>query len=386
VQRLDVVGGWWFSLYDGHGGWQAAQFAAKNLHHFLAIELGNRLGVGHEENDMLGSPDESPGGVFEGMVKERMVVGALTQAFERTDRQYLSRVSGAFEVGFGRDTRAGACAIGALLVDGTLYVANLGDSRAVLGVAKDAFASLPASERRDPHFAGEATEFLRRAAKVKSLERVDAHQSAMLDAPAPSGFLAVELSRDHNCREERERAKLVEAHPDEPDVVVCRRPDACYIKGKLQPTRSFGDFYLKYSEFMRSQNAHASAGRYIHPPYAPPYITATPEVTVTRLRPGIDEFLVLGTDGLWDFMTSQEAIDLAGQVLRGSASGDDAGTPEQACVALRKEVLSRAAARAGLQFDELEMLPQGRERRRRHDDVSIIVLDLRRANEFFWWG
>ena len=54
--------------------------------------------------------------------------------------------------------------------------------------------------------------------------------------------------------------------------------------------------------------------------------------------------------------------------------------------ALRKEVLRRAAVKAGLQPEEIELLGQGRERRRRHDDLTIIVVDLKRAFEFFWWG
>jgi hypothetical protein len=53
---------------------------------------------------------------------------------------------------------------------------------------------------------------------------------------------------------------------------------ACYVKGKLQPTRSLGDAYLKYSEFNGTAGQHSSAGRFIAPPYTPPYITADPEV------------------------------------------------------------------------------------------------------------
>ncbi|KAH9253761.1 hypothetical protein BASA81_008379 [Batrachochytrium salamandrivorans] len=382
VQRLELLGGWWFAVFDGHSGWQAAQFAQRELHRNLEVELGNRLGVGHEENGMLGlSNPQEPAQLFEGKVHERLVSGALVAAFERTDRVYKSKVQGAFEVGFGRDTRAGSCALGALLVDGTLFVANLGDSRAVLGVHQANFNLLKENERQVPRFDSNpdnspstttfhiTNEFMRRAAVMKAqgeklspemeqklrevlakeiAERGDipnepqttagipqappvppkktgsgvtilnfltqgaAGPSTVSQVLQPLKYLAVALSKDHNCREPRERKKLELEHPDELDVVVCKRPDICYIKGKLQPTRAFGDFYLKYSEFMRHPDQHASAGRYISPPYTPPYISASPEITVSKLRPGVDDFLILGTDGLWDFVTSQEAVNVVG--------------------------------------------------------------------------
>jgi hypothetical protein len=102
VQRLDVVGGWWFSLFDGHGGWQCSDYVSKTLHHNLAIELGNRLGFGHEENENLGGPKDS-GAVFEGKVHERLVSGALVAAAARRAR--LGRAAGC--CGGGRGRRAG---------------------------------------------------------------------------------------------------------------------------------------------------------------------------------------------------------------------------------------------------------------------------------------
>lgn len=42
VERLDN-GGWWFSVFDGHGGWQCSDYAHRKLHKNLQIDLNNYL-------------------------------------------------------------------------------------------------------------------------------------------------------------------------------------------------------------------------------------------------------------------------------------------------------------------------------------------------------
>ena len=75
---MKVLGAWLFGVFDGHGGWQAAEFAQKNIQTNLEVELANRLGIGHEvnrkqfvldkkshcnekkkENNMLGAPQNT---------------------------------------------------------------------------------------------------------------------------------------------------------------------------------------------------------------------------------------------------------------------------------------------------------------------------------------
>mmetsp|Transcript_1364 Transcript_1364/g.2409 ORF Transcript_1364/g.2409 Transcript_1364/m.2409 type:complete len:682 (-) Transcript_1364:490-2535(-) len=512
MERL-ANGAWWFSVFDGHGGWQCSDYASKNLHVNVEHAISNHLG-------------ESPGGSesYEGHIDRRLVTRALKSAFERTDRQYMVKVFGAFELGFGRDTRAGSCALGTLVIDGMLFVANAGDSRAVLAVNRESFelstsgagaqlhkrtASrggqqqsaeaevdmhdwnieelLGAAAVRDsigedlsPAMAealrakllnqiyemrksGKAddddqlpTEISREALSREAASILKSHQQRAGERPAhaPSGaekttpessgnavgnngsgntshqhassqhqvagqstaggssrfvnavrlltggknsgaeevpesaaqdsrFVALDMSNDHNCREVHERELLERAHPNEKDVVVCRvnNPDQCYIKGKLQPTRAFGDFYLKYAEFMRGAEEDAAAGRYVPPPYTPPYITATPEVQVRTLRKGVDEFLIMATDGLWDLVSSQEAVDIAGRELRRPG-----GTSESAGEELIEEALRRAARNAGQSVAQLKALKMGRARRSKHDDISVIVIDLARLVEMHYWG
>lgn len=65
-------------LFFYSGGWQAAEFAQKTLHQNIEVELANRLGFGHEENDMLGVPRNTEvDGVFAEPVFEGKVHGGL---------------------------------------------------------------------------------------------------------------------------------------------------------------------------------------------------------------------------------------------------------------------------------------------------------------------
>ena len=43
---------------------------------------------------------------------------------------------------------------------------------------------------------------------------------------------AVVLSRDHNAKLKHEQDALREAHPGEANIVVCKSPEACYVKGR----------------------------------------------------------------------------------------------------------------------------------------------------------
>jgi pyruvate dehydrogenase phosphatase len=90
-----------------------------------------------------------------------------------------------------------------------------------------------------------------------------------------------------NAGEPFEQARLIKKFPGEQDIVVCK--SACYVKGRLQPTRSLGDFYLKYSEYNFTKLKV----------FTGPYIEATPLVTHFKLGQE-HKNIILATDGLWD--------------------------------------------------------------------------------------
>ena len=71
-------------------------------------------------------------------------------------------------------------------------------------------------------------------------------------------WTATRLTSDHNARIPLEYLKLLKEHPGETDIVKCKNPHACYVKGRLQLTRSLGDIYLKYADFNGKENSHRS--------------------------------------------------------------------------------------------------------------------------------
>lgn len=177
--RYDVQesprGDFFAAVYDGHGGWQAAEFARKRLSIAARTELNNSLAKSVDQ-----------------------IKGALTHAFLRVEREYLYRVKTAFELGFGAVAKTGSCAIMALIREDKLFVANAGDCRAVLG----------------------------RRRRQSTLGWGGGGGDGVMEAVA--------LSNDHNAREKTEQEKLRRLHPSEEDIVKCKRSNACYVKGRLQ--------------------------------------------------------------------------------------------------------------------------------------------------------
>eukprot|EP00953_Heterococcus_sp_UTEX-ZZ885_P010802 6291-Heterococcus_DN1.PRE.1 len=110
VMKETARGDFIAAVFDGHGGWQAAEFAQKRLTSVLQAELTHSLAKSTDQ-----------------------ITAALTRTFLRLEREWLHQVKSAFDLGFGSCARTGACALVALVREDDLFVANAGDCRAVLG-------------------------------------------------------------------------------------------------------------------------------------------------------------------------------------------------------------------------------------------------------------
>ncbi|KAM4627685.1 arf-GAP with coiled-coil, ANK repeat and PH domain-containing protein 2 [Polymixia lowei] len=95
----------YFAVFDGHGGARASRFAADNLHHTLARKF--------------------PSGDSENL--DKLIKKCLLDTFRQTDDDFLKKASS--QKPAWKDGSTATCM---LVVDDMVYVANLGDSRAVL--------------------------------------------------------------------------------------------------------------------------------------------------------------------------------------------------------------------------------------------------------------
>ena len=74
----------------------------------------------------------------------------------------------------------------------------------------------------------------------------------------------------------------------------------------MQISRSIGDVYLKKAEFNR---APLYAKFRLREPFKRPILSSDPSVSAHQLQPH-DQFVIFASDGLWEHLTNQEAVDI----------------------------------------------------------------------------
>ncbi|KAF7811057.1 putative protein phosphatase 2C 63 [Senna tora] len=223
----------YIGVYDGHGGPEASRFVNKHLfRHLDEFSVQN-------------------GGLS---------VDVIKKAFNVIEEDFLRHVKRKLHT-TPKIASVGSCCLLGAISDNVLYIANLGDSRVVLG-------------RKTSH--GEK------------------HK-----------VVAQRLSTDHNVAVEEVRKEVESLHPDDAQVVVFTR-GTWRIKGIIQVSRSIGDVYLKKPEFY-SDPIFQKYGNPI--PLKRPVMTAEPSVLVKELEPQ-DSFLIFASDGLWEQLTDEEAVEI----------------------------------------------------------------------------
>ncbi|KAF5751460.1 protein phosphatase 2C 23 [Tripterygium wilfordii] len=267
------------------------------------------------------------------------VLKALSQALKKTEDSYFD-IADRMVTENPELALMGSCVLVMLMKGENVYVMNVGDSRAVL-----AQKAVPDYWSQDLGRINEET--------LHDLDVSVCEQSNI----NPS-LTTIQLSVDHSTSIEEEVQRIKNEHRDDALAVLNDR-----VKGSLKVTRAFGAGFLKLPKW---NNALLEMFRIDYIGNSP-YITCIPSLYHHRLGPK-DRFLILSSDGLYQYFTNEEAVYEVELFIALQPEGD----PAQHLV---EEVLFRAAKKAGMDFHELLEIPQG-DRRRYHDDVSIIVISL----------
>ncbi|KAG6763610.1 hypothetical protein POTOM_031037 [Populus tomentosa] len=241
-----------------------------------------------------------------------MSANVINKAFLATEEEFLSLVKKQW-LNKPQIASVGACCLVGVVCSGVLYIANAGDSRVVLG----------------------------------RLER------------AIKEIKAVQLSYEHNASIESVREELHSLHPDDPHIVVLKHK-VWRVKGLIQISRSIGDAYLKRAEFNREP---LLAKFRLPEPFEKPILKAEPTILVQKLCPE-DQFLIFASDGLWEHLSNQEAVDIVHSCPRNGVARK-----------LLKAALCEAAKKREMRYSDLKKIDRG-VRRHFHDDITVIVLFL----------
>lgn len=250
---------WMFwGVYDGHSGWTTSAKLRDELIGSVLSEL--------EKSYVKSSADS----VYRLVPSPEVINNAIERGFVKLDEEIVTK---SVERLLANPNKAGAAELIAPALSGScgllafydsysqdLRVAVTGDSRAVLG-----------SRNSDGEWTAKA------------------------------------LSTDQTGSNEEEAVRLRAEHPGEESTVVRRGR----VLGGLEPTRAFGDARYKWSKDTQERIARSFFGRRSPQELrSPPYVTARPVITTTKIKPENGDFLVMGTDGLYEMLSNEEIVGL----------------------------------------------------------------------------
>lgn len=250
------------AVFDGHSGSQTAELLTKELLPHVQTQLGKINW-------------KSEAGVSDKVIHDAMIAG-FTSLDDRIVKGCLDLPDSPApllqKIAKFLPAYSGSCALLSLYdpQSQSLHVACTGDSRAVLG-------------RRTPDGTWEA----------------------------------LPLSVDQTGSNEEEIKRLKREHPGEEDIAKNGR-----VLG-MMVSRAFGDarwkWPLDFQERIRRKYYGPAPLAPRYPCKTPPYLTAEPVITTTKIDPSAPSFLILATDGMWDMLSNQQAVDLVGKWLDAQA-------------------------------------------------------------------
>ncbi|CXI41595.1 protein phosphatase PPM8 [Plasmodium berghei] len=306
------------SVMDGHGGSTIADLLKRWLPVYVKKNLMEKI--------------------INGKLKPRDIISSIENAHVELDQDLLE-----LNLDFNEErinyNASGSCALSVLMDKHSYYVSNVGDSRSIL-LRSDSF---------------------------------------------------VVLNNTHNISEAEEKEKLIKEHPEDKKLILAKvtkntvfpevnqaimpnsercgplglfrpvRKQPTYIKGLLQCTRSFGDFFLKDKRFATK---YIKKGSNFQEPFTFPYITSRPEVHAIR-RTKADRYLVLVSDGVSNDLNDFNIYEIVNNF--------GFSIQEAAKILIGASIENHSSYAA---FDRIMLASIEPNKRMYHDDSTVVILKL----------
>jgi len=233
---------------------------------------------------------------------------AFKDSFLQVDKEFLATYANSL-----KGQAVGSCGAVVLLRDGKVHLANVGDSRVVLGKRVDG--------------------------KVRP----------------------VRISKDHNTKNPAEVDRLRKTLKDPNPIrgTPTGNTPGSRVGGVVNVTRAFGDGLFKIPSMTLP----------VFKDYLP-YLSAEPEVTEYAIAPE-DEFLVISSDGLYEQLQEYEVTGWIGRYL--DANRDRPLNLEKAAEFVIENMLQVLADLMGQSIAYVKAMPN---KKKSFDDTTVIIIFL----------
>lgn len=272
-----------FCVLDGHAGDRVSQYVVKNLPLRLKSEI-----------EKINAKKDSHGKEKEEAAEEKDIVDALLNAHKIVDNEVIDAAKSAMI-----KWKDGSTAI-TVLMENTdkLYIANLGDCRAVLATLSDEnpkalppSSTSPSSQQQEQQQSSLSSSLSALSYSlplpVPSPPQKEANEEkssvSSCSGDGKEKMHAVALSNDHHpsVQEEADRIKKCGGY-----VSVGR------LMGIIEVSRAFGDLRFRNNGLI-----------------------GDPEITVHKIDKEKDKFLIIASDGVWKVVPNELAVELVSEWL-----------------------------------------------------------------------
>ncbi len=235
----------YFGIFDGHGGEGCSEFLKNNFLNYL-IENKN----------------------FPFDIKT-----SLTETFEKVEEEFFKQKC---NESLEQSDKSGSCALVSVLYDNKIYIANVGDSRAIMSINGGAKVKQLTTDHK-PNNPKEFERVIKQGSKIYPDDNDDPDRD-----PSKLTFI----------KDKAELEKYKNNNPDE-EIIFREYPS------DLAVTRSIGDIKAKKKQYGGN----------------PGSIINKPDVYIHDIN-NTDDFIVMGCDGIFDDLSNQEVSDAAWYIFK----------------------------------------------------------------------